>query len=64
MGLILNRYRFLLRLSIYALPLMAFAAAGALLPGFQVPLYESPVYILLISTTLAVWGMAAEHYQV
>jgi Undecaprenyl-phosphate glucose phosphotransferase len=64
MGLILNRYRFLLRLCIYTLPLMAFAAAGALLPGFHDPLYESPVYILLISTTLAVWGMAAEHYQV
>jgi len=64
MVLILNRYRFLLRLCTYLLPLMAFAAAGALLPGFQYQLYQSPVYIMLISTTLAVWGMAAEHYQV
>jgi FlaA1/EpsC-like NDP-sugar epimerase len=64
MVLILNRYRFFLRLSIYTLPLMAFTVAGALLPGFPYQLYQSPVYILLISTTLAVWGMAAEHYQV
>lgn len=64
MVLILNRYRFLLRLCTYALPLMAFAAAGALLPGFRYELYQSPVYILLVSTTLTVWGAAAEHYQV
>ena len=64
MVLILNRYHFLLRVCIYTLPLIAFTAAGALLPGFQYRVFQSPVYSLFIATTLTIWGMAAEHYKV
>jgi Undecaprenyl-phosphate glucose phosphotransferase len=64
MVLILIRYHFLLRLCIYTLPLTAFTAAAALVPGFQYRAYESSVHILLIATTVAVWGMSAEHYKV
>jgi Undecaprenyl-phosphate glucose phosphotransferase len=63
MVLILNRYCLVLRLCTYALPLPAFATARALLPGFGGALYQSPLYILLVATTLAVWAAAAEHYQ-
>ncbi len=63
MVLILNRYRFILSLCTYALPLLAFAIASRLLPGFGREFYHSPMYILLVTTTLAVWAAAAEHYQ-
>jgi Undecaprenyl-phosphate glucose phosphotransferase len=64
MVLILNRYRLFLRICTYVLPLKAFAAASALLPGFRYELYRSPMYILMLATTLAVWSAAAEHYQI
>lgn len=60
---ILNRVGLALRLSIYALPLPAFATASTLLPGFRYAFYRSPFYVLLVTTTLAVWVAAAEHYQ-
>ena len=63
MVLILNRYRFLLRVSTYVLPLLAFVTAAAMLPRFGHELYQSPLSILLVATTLAVWAAAAEHYQ-
>ena len=63
MVLILNRYRFILSLCICALPLLAFAIASRLLPGFGREFYHSPMYILLVTTTLAVWAAAAEYYQ-
>lgn len=63
MVLILNRYRFILSLCTYALPLLAFAIASRLLPGFGRELYRSPMYIVLVTTTLAVWAAAAEYYQ-
>ena len=59
----LTRYGLLLRWCTYVLPLPAFATAGALLPGFRYPLYQSPLYALLIVTTLAVWVAVVEHYQ-
>jgi len=63
MILILNRYRFALRVCTYVLPLFAFVTAAALLPGLGQELYRSPLYILLVATTLAVWAATAEHYQ-
>jgi Undecaprenyl-phosphate glucose phosphotransferase len=63
MILTLNRYGLVLRWCTYALPLPAFATAGALLPGFRYALCRSPIYVLLIATTLAVWVAAVEHYQ-
>lgn len=59
----LTRYGLLLRWCTYALPVPAFATAGALLPDFRYPLYQSPIYALLIVTSLAVWVAVVEHYE-
>ena len=66
MNLRLSSYRFWLRPSMYALPLLSFAAAGylRLLTARLVPLpfaYDPRFYFSVVALTSLIWALVAEH---
>lgn len=60
MVLLLNRYRFVLRLFAYLLPAFAFVCTAALLSSYS-KVYRSEEYVYLLVLTTICWSVAAEH---